>query len=309
MAIYVQLRIDANQRRRVTEVVAGETVHFAEASEAGGAPEALFESRIVFGNPPADWLGAAPALEWVQLESVGFGEYAELLKGPFGRRVRVCNLADFFGQPVAETALAGILALRRRVPELVRLKDAGTWASEGIRPGMTMVHGAHVVLFGRGSIALRLQALLEPFGCSFRAFGSDWQAAALDTALAEADIVAAAAPHTPLTAGVFDRARIGQMRPEATFVNVGRGSLVDEDALADALEAGRLGGAVLDVTREEPLPAGHRFWTCPRLLLTQHTGGGSTDETDRKIAHFARNLARFRAGETPLGLVDPARGY
>lgn len=309
MAILVQLRLDEDQRRRVCEVAAGETVFFAGAGESGYASEALFSSRIIFGNPPPDLLAAAPALEWVQLESVGFGEYADLLQGPFGRRVQMCNLADFFGQPVAETALAGILALRRRVPELVRLQDAGTWLGEVMRPGMTLVHGAHVVLFGRGSIAHRLQAMLEPFGCSFRAFGSDWQAAALDTALAEADIVVAAAPHTPLTAGVFDQARIGRMRPEATFVNVGRGSLVDEDALADALEAGRLGGAVLDVTREEPLPAGHRFWTCPRLLLTQHTGGGSTDETDRKIAHFARNLARFRAGETPLGLIDAARGY
>ncbi|UVK46611.1 hypothetical protein BPNPMPFG_002297 [Mesorhizobium sp. AR07] len=96
---------------------------------------------------------------------------------------------------------------------------------------------------------------------------------------------------------------------ERSSGNFGRGSILDEGALADALEQGRLGGAVIDVTRDEPLPAGHRFWACPNIILTQHSGGGTTDELDRKIDVFLANLARFRAG-TPLeGIVDFSRGY
>jgi phosphoglycerate dehydrogenase-like enzyme len=92
-------------------------------------------------------------------------------------------------------------------------------------------------------------------------------------------------------------------------VNFGRGSLVDESALADALDSGAIGGAVIDVTQDEPLSPDHRFWRCRNMLLTQHTGGGSSDEVDRKIDLFIANLERFRAGEAPLSLVDFKRGY
>ncbi len=132
---------------------------------------------------------------------------------------------------------------------------------------------------------------------------------ALDRAIASADVVVGAAPDTPETRDVFNRRRIGLIRPDAILVNVGRGSLVDEEALAVALHAGRIGGAVLDVTREEPLSPDHALWSCPNLILTQHTGGGTADEIDRKIEWFAENLARYRRGEPLRGVVDLSRGY
>jgi phosphoglycerate dehydrogenase-like enzyme len=108
---------------------------------------------------------------------------------------------------------------------------------------------------------------------------------------------------------LFDRTLIAGMKRSALLANFGRGSLLDEDALADALEAGELGGAVIDVTREEPLPPGHRFWRCPNMILTQHTAGGTANEIDLKIEFFLANLERYRRGEALEGLVDPARGY
>jgi phosphoglycerate dehydrogenase-like enzyme len=99
------------------------------------------------------------------------------------------------------------------------------------------------------------------------------------------------------------------MQAGAIFCNFGRGSAVDEPALNAALRSGHLGGAVIDVTREEPLPPGHPFWTCPNLLLTQHSGGGTFDEVERKIDYFLANLAHFHADRTLTGLVDFSRGY
>ena len=109
--------------------------------------------------------------------------------------------------------------------------------------------------------------------------------------------------------GFYPLRGLDRLPAAAIFCNFGRGSILDEDALADALDAGRLSGAVIDVTRQEPLPPDHRFWTTPKLILTQHSGGGTADELDRKIDLFLANLARFRAGAPLEGVVDFSRGY
>ena len=281
---------------------------------AGDLPVRLVEaqadchSAIVFGNPDPDKVAANRNLRWLQLESVGFGEYAGLdWKRGHGETL-VTNLAGFFADPVAESALAGILALYRGIDRLVLLQAGKQWLGDPLRTRLRLLRGARVVLFGHGAINRRLAELLAPFRCAITPITRDGFAG-LDKALADADLVVCTAPATPATSGLFDAVRLAKLPPGALFCNFGRGSILDEDALADALEHGRLGGAVIDVTRDEPLPAGHRFWTCPNIILTQHSGGGTTDELDRKIDVFLANLARFRAG-TPLeGIVDFSRGY
>ena len=99
------------------------------------------------------------------------------------------------------------------------------------------------------------------------------------------------------------------MQHHAVFANFGRGTIVEEAALLSALRGGRLGGAVLDVTQEEPLPSHHPFWNCPNTILTQHSGGGSHDEIDGKIDVFLENFNRYRRGETLAGIVDMTKGY
>ncbi|WP_378919126.1 D-2-hydroxyacid dehydrogenase [Mesorhizobium kowhaii] len=281
---------------------------------AGDIPVRLMEaesdcdSAIVFGNPEPGKVAANPNLRWLQLESVGFGEYAGLdWKRGHGETL-ITNLAGFFADPVAESALAGILALYRGIDRLVLLQAGKQWLGDPLRTHLRVLRGARVVLFGYGAINRRLAELLAPFGCAITPITRDG-IAGLDKALAEADLVVCTAPATPATSGLFDAVRLANLPPGAIFCNFGRGSILEEDALADALERGRLGGAVIDVTRDEPLPAGHRFWTCPNIILTQHSGGGTTDELDRKIGVFLANLACFRAG-TPLeGIVDFSRGY
>lgn len=277
----------------------------AELLEGGD----LSDCDVAFGNPDADALVGAQTLRWVQLESVGFGEYADLDWEKLGQRLTLTNLAGFFADPVAETALAGLLALARGIDDLLHLQATCTWEGDPIRTRLRSLSGSHVVMVGFGAINRRLVALLAPFNCQITPIHSDTPLDTLDRALATADIVVCTAPDTPATQGMFDAARLALLPRHAVFANLGRGSIIDEAALADALNTGQISGAVLDVTKEEPLPASHLFWTCPNTILTQHSGGGSADELDRKIDVFLANFARYRVGEPLQGIVDMKRGY
>lgn len=310
MEIFVSADLTDPQLTRLQDHAGADTIHVHDYfSEDADIEPSFADCEVVFGNVPASWLMRSKAIRWMQLDSVGFDEYGDLEWRELGKDITVTNLAGFFAEPVAETALAGILALYRGIDRLVRLQSARDWQGERLRQGLHSLHGANVVLFGYGSINRRLAAILHPFGCNIIHFSRGWTAEQLDGALSEADIVVSAVPETNATIGLFDAARLSLLKPTALFVNLGRGSVVAEDALARRLREGRLGGAVIDVTSSEPLPHEHDFWTCPNLILTQHTGGGTEDEMDRKIETFAHNLARYRSGKPLVGIVDFEKGY
>jgi glyoxylate/hydroxypyruvate reductase A len=300
--IDVRIVLPPAQRQRLADGAPGMTIRYPAEGAASDAP-------IIFGNPDPAIVAGNPNLRWMQLESTGFGEYADLDWRRAHAAVQVTNLAGFFADPVAETALAGILALLRGIDRLCTLRAAADWIGDDIRPTLGSLSGAPVVLFGRGSINSRLGQLLAPFDCPIESFGRDWSAAQLDQALARARVVVATVPHSPGTEGLFDAARIARMRPDTIFCNLGRGTLVDEAALARALQSGQLGGAVIDVTRTEPLGRDHPFWTTPNTILTQHSGGGTSDEVNRKIDWFLANLQRFRAGDPLKATIDLVKGY
>lgn len=308
--IFVSVELEQRQRERLASLVGDAQLY----DRSDFADNAAFEPNldncdVVFGNVPADWLPVAKQLRWMQLESVGFGEYRHLEWTTLGKQLTLSNLTGFFSDAVAQTALGGILAQRRGLAELTRLKEQRHWRGEAVRMELDTLSNARVVLFGHGSINRRLAELMSPFGCRISTFTREWAPNTLDAALASADIVVCAAPETDETVGVFDRLRLGRIKPGGLFVNVGRGSVVDEDALLHSLESGLLGGAVLDVTAVEPLPQDHPLWAAPNTLLTQHTGGGSGDELDAKIDWFVANLARYRDSTPLIGVVDFKKGY
>ncbi|MFB7914512.1 D-2-hydroxyacid dehydrogenase [Streptomyces sp. NPDC056061] len=303
LGLYVELPLDESGRARLRRLGTG-SVWFAEPGTVSAADaRALADADIALGNPGADRVAEAPRLRWLQLASVGIDDYLGLDWPVLGRRLTVTNLGDVFAGPVAESCLAGILALHRGIDELCGLRSRGTWAKSEVRPRLRLLAGAHVLVLGRGSIARRFAELLGPFDCRVSHFargsGDIRTPAELDVRLPDFDVVVGLLPGTPGTRGLLDARRLARMRPGAVLVNAGRGSLVDEEALVSELSSGRLGGAVLDVTDTEPLPAGHPLWTCPNVVLTQHTAGGSTDEGVRVIDLFAENLHRFVTG-TPL---------
>lgn len=300
--IAVCLPLTESQMKRLQAGTVGHTLKVLE-------PDAPCNSAIVFGNPEPDVIAANASLRWLQLESVGLGEYLHLDWSRPDGPVSVTNLAGMFANPAAESALAGILALYRVIDQLVNLQARAEWQGGAIRPYMRQLSGARVVLFGYGSINRRLAEMLAPFRCTITPLASNWTDESLNRAVSSADIIVSTVPAMPLTENVFDAARFALMPTGAIFCNFGRGSAVDEPALDAALRSGHLGGAVIDVTRQEPLPPDHPFWTCPNLLLTQHSGGGTSDEIERKIDYFLANLAQFHAGRPLTGLVDFSRGY
>lgn len=272
-------------------------------------PDAPCRSPVIFGNPNPQVVSENTDLAWLQLESVGFGEYAALDWSRAGRNVQVTNLAGFFGDPVAQTALAGILALLRGVDRLVVAQIEGAWLGDGLRTSLRTLTGLRVALLGAGAINSRLAELLQPFSCSVSHIRSGTPVEERDSVLATADLIVASVPDTPATRGLFDAERFASLKQGAIFCNLGRGSLVDEAALVASLYAGHLDGAVVDVTQEEPLDEDSPLWHAPRLLLTQHTAGGTKDELTCKVEVFADNMARFHAGQPLRGLVDFERGY
>ena len=310
MDILVSHELSSPHRARMRHIAGADSVHFCgEFEENTPVHETLAGCEVVFGNLPPGWLPQTCSLRWMQLISVGFGEYEHLDWHRLGKQLIVTNLAGFFAEPVAESALAGILALYRGIDALVRLQRTKHWQKDPLREKLRMLDGANVIMLGYGSINRRLAELLAPFRCRVTPLASNSTIEQLDAALPVAEVVICAAPERPNTRGLFDGNRLDRCMAGAVFVNLGRGSIVDDDALVQRLETGRLGGAVLDVTTEEPLPTDHALWSCPNVVLTQHTGGGSTDEIDRKIEVFADNLSRYRAGEPLHGVVDWERGY
>lgn len=310
MEIFCNLLLTEKQIDRLRNGIGTATLHVIADDMLGTVARSLFErSEIVFGNPPSAWIGESSALRWVQLESVGFGEYLLLDWNSLGKRICVTNLSGFFRISVAESILAGVMALHRGIDRLVLLKEARSWEGGAIRTALRSLSCAEVVLFGQGSINIRVAELLQPFGCFVTFFRRGWSGAALNAALGQADLVVSAVPDLPETRDVFDRTRLARFKHGAIFANFGRGSVVDDDALADGLSSGSIGGAVIDVTRYEPLPADHRFWTLPNLILTQHSGGGTENEIERKIDWFLNNMTHYLLGDPLISAVDFARGY
>ncbi|MCP4750979.1 MAG: D-2-hydroxyacid dehydrogenase [Proteobacteria bacterium] len=310
MEIFAFIDLNDKQIARVREIAGSDRLHLHGWFAEGDVIEPAFpNSEVVFGNVPPSWLPQASSTAWIQLESIGFGEYLNLDWQLLGERITMTNLAGFFTEPVAETALAGILSLYRGLDRLVLLKEKKQWVGDPLREQLRTLQGANVVLFGYGAINLRLTELLDPYQCHIAHFDIGWTPAKLDEALATADVVVCSVPEAKGTVGVFNKKRLELLKNDALFINVGRGSVVDEDALATALHNHRIGGAVVDVTMKEPIPETHPLWDAPNTILTQHSGGGTSDEIDRKIDVFAANLARYRSGEPLMGIVDFERGF
>ena len=259
MKIFVCVPLTEIQQATLVHSLQGDDISFVPENSLGPEVKAAFNaSEVVFGNPPADWLIEGSQPRWIQLESVGFGEYvnAGLAAGP--ELPLMSNLSGFFSEPVAESMLAGILGFFRGLSTLQNLQRRSEWMGDDLRPRLRLLKDLAVVMVGRGTINRRLAELLAPFDCRITSFGSDLELLDLDEALRDADIVACCAPHTERTINLFGADRLALLKRDALFLNFGRGSLVDERALADALMASRLGGAIIDVTREEPLPEGRR---------------------------------------------------
>lgn len=289
-------------------------------ADAAGADADFASARVLFrGGTPTSVLehvlARAPRVEWIHSFSAGVERVAT--PAVRERRLRVTNARGVFSRPIAEYLVMMLLAVARRLPQLLELQRERTWQPLRARELSEMTVG----IIGFGSIGLELSRLLEPFGTRVVAIrrhperGADGTSAeihgsdALDDVLRAADAIVLTAPLTGETEDLIGVRELSVMRPGAWLYNIARGRLIDERALRAALAAGTIGGAVLDVFRDEPLPADSPLYDTPNLIITPHTSWASDQVVRRSFELFVGNLRRFVAEEPLDNLVDLDAGY
>ncbi|QNN82931.1 phosphoglycerate dehydrogenase [Brachybacterium sp. Z12] len=261
---------------------------------------------VVWGASRRHLSSAAENLQDLQLvQSLSAGVDGILAAG-FEADVVIAAGAGLHSLTVSEHALALLLSLLRRLPESREAQQRHEWSSElgGLQPlhpegRITTLIGARVLIWGFGQIGQNLAPTLKALGAEVRGAArsagtragfeviSDEQ---VQDALPEVDVLIDILPATEQTAGVVGREVLAALPDHAVLINVGRGATVDQVALREALEAGTLGGAGLDVTDPEPLPAGDPLWDAPRLLITPHAAGGRPVGADERITANLRAL-------------------
>jgi phosphoglycerate dehydrogenase-like enzyme len=321
-----QLRA-ASPRLKVTQ----QTCHNAEEVAAALAERPTVEVLYTF-HLPTNTLDLAPRLRWLQLHSAGADH---LLAHPIMHSdVAVTTASGIHATPIAEYVFATILAHRWQVPLWTHCQRQRRWPSGRwdlyARPEL---RGSTLGVIGYGSIGREVGRLARAFGMQVLALRRSagqadagyaveetgdpegsipdrfYPPIALHQRLAECDYVLVALPLTTETHHYVGEAELQAMKPTAYLVNIARGAIVDEAALVRALQEGWIAGAGLDVFEQEPLPANSPLWDLQNALLSPHVSGFTPCYDQRAVALFARNLARYTAGEPLLNLVDQGRGY
>jgi phosphoglycerate dehydrogenase-like enzyme len=253
-------------------------------------------------------------LQWVHW--AGAGVDAALFPGFRRSDVVLTNARGVFDQPIAEYVLGLILCFAKGFPRTVRAQDRRHWDFRNSES----ISGSTALVIGVGNIGRAIAALLQAAGMNIigvgrtarnddALFGRVHPFGELDAQLSRADYVVNITPSTPDTRGLFSAQRFQRMNPGARFINVGRGDAVDEPALLEALQGGRIAGAALDVFAEEPLPEDSPFWALENVIVSPHMSGDVVESLEALVDQFVQNLRRFIRGEPLKNVVDKSRGY
>ena len=288
------------------------------APQLTGAQRTMFERvhGVVTLDLPFEAGLVAPRLAWVQ--GVGAGSAQLQSAGLADAGIRLTTSAGSNAVAIAEFVVGRLLQERKRFREIDEHQQRHHWADlYG-----TELSGATIGLVGLGAINSAVAARLAPFGVTVLASRRSakpgdtapnihelYPSARLHEMFAHCDTVISAVPETPETVGLIDDVAIAAMRPGAFFVNVGRGTLLDEAALIDALRSGYLRGAALDVTSEEPLPASNPLWDAPNLYLSYHCSTSPAALFVNLHRLWRDNIVRWLGGEALRNEVDLSRGY
>jgi phosphoglycerate dehydrogenase-like enzyme len=285
-------------------------------------PQEIGDTDIMIGwSIKPEQLLQARKLKWIHSPAAAVHQlmFPDLISS----NIIVTNSREIHGPVVAEHAIALVLALAKRIPQCVLYQVRKEWAQEKLwheHPRPREVAGGTVAVVGMGGIGREFTARAKALGMRVLAVrenptkgaeGADavygpWQ---LDEVLPQADYILLCTPVTPSTTGIINRERLAKMRPDAYLLNVGRGPLVDEAALLEALQNRRIGGAALDVFEEEPLPPESPFWSLDNLLITPHIAAVTDKLWDRHYHLIVENLTRFLEARPLLYEVDKQRGY
>ena len=277
----------------------------------------LADCEVLFGH----WrslLKEAPMLKWYCCSYAGVDPYQPPFRFPEG--VLLTNSSGAYGVTISEHIMMVTLMLQRRMLDYAQIVRDRGWTND---LPVRSIQGSRLTLLGTGDIgttfAQRAKALCPASVTGVNRSGRVpdpvydrvMPMAELDRVLPGTDILVMSLPSTPETVGILSRERLALLPESAILVNVGRGSAIDQDALMDELNAGRLAGAALDVMTPEPLPADHPLWTTKNLLITPHVAGNMTlgYTCNKTVSMFCDDLENYAEGRPLKHLVDLKRGY
>ena len=304
-------------RARILEA-GGPDTEIITADSPGEAMELVEDVDVILGQVGPALVERAKSLKWMQLAQAGADTY-------FTDKMRAMDFKltsdkGLVGNQLAEQAFALLLALSRRVGQAV-LDNADSWDKRMVyRPQTFELTGLTMGIVGFGGTGKAIARLAAGFGMKIIAVDVEpveatpelsevWGVDRLDELFRTSDVVASGLPLTDATRGIFGARTFGLMKPTALLINITRGELVDAEALVEAMRAGQISGAGLDVAPIEPLPPEHPLWTTPNVLMTPHIAGGSQFRTPRLLDRFCRNLVHLRNGEPLEGVIDRTKGY
>jgi phosphoglycerate dehydrogenase-like enzyme len=298
----------------------------SDGDGGSGSPEAISaahgaEIYLGFGVPSGVAAAAKGTLRWVHTATAGVGASLAHMSGT---RVVLTNSAGVHAEPMADWVVAAIAYFTRGLNRMVSAQRQGRWAKEDFTDGavpMREFRDLRLGVFGLGGIGTAVARRGLALGMKVSGVrrrperggpkGMEWVGRMADLARLSggSDVLVIAAPHTTETVGAVDRRVLERLPHQALVVNVSRGSLLDEAALLELLERGRLTGAALDVFATEPLPPGHPFWTHPRVLVAPHVSAVSGRFWERETALIVDNIRSYLAGAPLTNLVDLEAGY
>ncbi len=280
---------------------------------------ALVDADAVFGWVPPELLPLAGKLRWLQSPEAGPKAgfyYRALIEHP----VTICNPRGIYNDHVSQHTLMFVLALARGLPYYMAAQREQRWDPAARQSKYIELSTASALIVGVGGIGHETARLCAAFGMRVLGVDARWEYPVpfveqhgldeLDDLLPQVDFVISTLPHTPETEGMWRQDRFARMKATAYFINVGRGMTTKLADLADAIEMGVIAGCGLDVFEIEPLPAAHKLWTLPNVLLTPHSAvQDASNIYDRQFAVLLENAQRFAAGEPLRNVVDKTHWF
>lgn len=317
MQTIVTILIPTQERHRCLLEASAPDFSFHYSSPEAVTQEELDHTDILIGNPPQGMLHGSPRLQWLQCNSAGVEPF--LQPGVLHSKTLLTNATGAYGLAISEHMLGMLLEIFKKLHLYRDAQHQHQWQSLG---QVRSIEGSTVLVLGMGDIGGEFARRVKALGAHVIGvrrtdtrcpdYADEVHLTAdLDQLLPLADVVAVSLPGTRETAGLLDRRRIALMKEGAVVLNVGRGSIIDTEALCDALESGHLGGAGLDVTDPEPLPVGHRLWDIPNAVITPHISGfyHLPETLERIVRISAANLKAYTEGLPLKNLVDFSTGY
>ena len=309
MNIYIACELESSEKKIIKNNLKKHNLYFSNLKFKKIADNNFLKCEIVFGNIPPDWIKQSSKIRWLQLESTGFAEYSTVKKNFLNKDVIITNLKSFFAHQVAQTVMAGIFSFYRGLDSFALLKKKKKWVGDPIRAKLEILNDKNILFFGKGSINQEIAKYIKVFNCKYSFIDSNSKKSFAIQKVKKAQIVICALPGTSKTKMLFNKKMINSLSNQTILINVGRGNLINEKYLIKKLKNNDLKGAVLDVTAEEPLRKNNPLWSCPNLILTQHTGGGYKDEIIDKVNFFLNNFQRYKKKSKVLNKINPMKGY